>query len=66
MRGPLALAVIAALGAVLPAACSEARPDLALRASAGDPPRQVSTVKECGACHMAHREQLPDKSFEIK
>lgn len=20
----------------------------------------------CGGCHMAHREQLPDKSFEIK
>jgi len=20
----------------------------------------------CGACHMAHREQLPDKSYEIK
>jgi hypothetical protein len=20
----------------------------------------------CGGCHMAHREQLPDKSYEIK
>ena len=22
--------------------------------------------KRCGACHMAHREQLPDKSFKFK
>ena len=24
------------------------------------------TTSACGGCHMAHREQLPDKTFEIK
>ena len=25
-----------------------------------------SLQSSCGSCHMAHREQLPDKTFEIK
>jgi hypothetical protein len=24
------------------------------------------TTSACGGCHMAHREQLPDKTYEIK
>ena len=27
---------------------------------------QKTVAATCGGCHMAHREQLPDKSFEIK
>ena len=27
---------------------------------------QKSVAATCGGCHMAHRDQLPDKSFEIK
>ncbi|PWT83002.1 MAG: hypothetical protein C5B57_07660 [Blastocatellia bacterium] len=25
-----------------------------------------ATTSACGGCHMAHREQLPDKTYEIK
>ena len=27
---------------------------------------QMALAPNCGACHMKHREQLPDKTFEIK
>ena len=27
---------------------------------------QMKLAPNCGGCHMAHREQLPDKTFEIK
>jgi len=27
---------------------------------------QMALAPNCGGCHMKHREQLPDKSFEIK
>ena len=27
---------------------------------------QMKIGATCGGCHMAHREQLPDKTFEIK
>lgn len=26
----------------------------------------MALTSQCAACHMAHREQLPDKTFEIK
>jgi cytochrome c556 len=33
---------------------------------AGIAAAQMKITPNCGGCHMAHREQLPDKSFEIK
>jgi cytochrome c556 len=27
---------------------------------------QMALAPNCGGCHMAHREQMPDKSYEIK
>ena len=27
---------------------------------------QMALAPNCGGCHMAHREQLPDKTYEIK
>jgi hypothetical protein len=64
MRGLPAFTVAAALGALLPAACGEARPDLALRVSANDPPGLATTVNECGACHIAYPpEFLPARSW---
>jgi mono/diheme cytochrome c family protein len=44
--------------------------DLAVAALAKDDAAvaaaQMALAPNCGACHMKHREQLPDKSYEIK
>jgi cytochrome c556 len=33
---------------------------------AGITASMAKVTSSCGGCHMAHREQLPDKSYEIK
>ena len=33
---------------------------------AGITAAQMALAPNCGGCHMAHREQLPDKTYEIK
>ena len=39
---------------------AKAKDDAAIMAA------QMKLAPNCGGCHMAHREQLPDKTFEIK
>ena len=39
---------------------AKAKDDAAIMAA------QMKIGATCGGCHMAHREQLPDKTFEIK
>ena len=41
-------------------AAAKAKDDAAITAA------NMAVGGSCGGCHMAHREQLPDKSFEIK
>jgi len=41
-------------------AAAKAKDDAAVGAA------QMALAPNCGACHMKHREQLPDKTFEIK
>jgi mono/diheme cytochrome c family protein len=41
-------------------AAAKAKDDAAVAAA------QMAVAPNCGACHMKHREQLPDKTFEIK
>jgi len=42
----------------------------AIEAAAGDDAKiaaaNMTLGAQCAGCHTAHREQLPDKSFEIK
>jgi hypothetical protein len=40
----------------------------AARANEADPmfAAQKAIQKQCGTCHAAHREQLPDKTFKLK
>ena len=42
--------------------------EIAAKAKSDDGIAAASKVvaSTCGSCHMAHREQLPDKTFEIK
>lgn len=41
-------------------AAAVAKDDTAIAAA------QMALAPNCGGCHMKHREQLPDKSYEIK
>jgi cytochrome c556 len=41
-------------------AAAKARDDMGIAAA------QMALAPNCGGCHMAHREQLPDKTYEIK
>ena len=42
------------------AAAAQKKDDAAIAAAS------MALTPNCGGCHMAHREQLPDKTFEIK
>jgi hypothetical protein len=48
---------------------ADAAGDYAKAARAGDMSgagKAKTSIAKCQACHMAHREQLPDKSYKLK